>query len=79
MERQCLSPQKHGKIINPRAEIAESTSPSIQIKLGFTDHPLPKSTDPHIYPGTDTRNDYTNWNVSTEISKLEIRANLYKT
>lgn len=47
--------------------------------MGFTDNPIPKSSDPIIYAGTDTRNDYTNWNVSTEILNKEIRANLYKT
>lgn len=28
------------------------------------DHPIPKLTEKKIYEGTDTRNDYTNWNVS---------------
>ncbi len=49
----------------------------MQIKLGFTDHPIPKGKDPVIYQGTETRDDYTKWNVSTEILNKEIRANLY--
>jgi len=37
-----------------------------KIKLGFFDTPLPKYRSPKIEAGTDTRNNYTNWNVSTE-------------
>jgi len=37
-----------------------------KIKLGFFDTPLPNYIPPKIEAGTDTRNDYTNWNVSTE-------------
>jgi len=37
-----------------------------KIKLGFFDTPLPKYRPNIIEAGTDTRNDYTNWNVSTE-------------
>jgi len=37
-----------------------------KIKLGFFDTPLPKYRPNRIEEGTDTRNDYTGWNVSTE-------------
>jgi hypothetical protein len=37
----------------------------IQIKLGLFGHPVPKPSDPKIYTGVETRDDYTNWNVST--------------
>ena len=36
-----------------------------KIKLGFMDHPLPKYKPPVIFEGTETRDDYTKWNVST--------------
>ena len=67
MEYQCVRTQKFRKRINALAETFESKNLNKQIKLGFTDQPEPKRKDPLIYPGTDTRNDYTNWNVSTEI------------
>jgi hypothetical protein len=28
------------------------------------DHPIPKFTEPKIFEGTETRDDYTKWNVS---------------
>lgn len=37
-----------------------------KIKLGFFDTPLPKYRPPKIEAGTDTRDAYTGWNVSTE-------------
>jgi len=37
-----------------------------KIKLGFFDTPLPKYREPKIEAGTDTRDNYTGWNVSTE-------------
>lgn len=39
------------------------------MKLGLTDGVSPETLRNPIVPGTDTRNDYTNWNVSTEINK----------
>lgn len=39
----------------------------MQIKLGFLDNPVPKYTQQKLYDGTDTRNDYTNWNVSNQV------------
>lgn len=50
----------------------------MQIKLGFTDHPIPKYKEPLSYPGTDTRNDYTHWNVSHQIIPKEVRENHLK-
>lgn len=50
----------------------------MQIKLGFTDHPIPKYKEPLVYPGTDTRNDYTKWNVSNEIIQKEVKENYLK-
>ena len=41
----------------------------IKIKLGLFDHPVPKPSSPKNYVGTETRDDYTKWNVSTEVSK----------
>lgn len=41
----------------------------MQIKLGLFDHPVPKPSEPKNYVGTETRDDYTKWNVSTEVSK----------
>jgi hypothetical protein len=41
----------------------------LQIKLGLFDHPVPKPSSPKNYVGTETRDDYTKWNVSTEVSK----------
>lgn len=38
----------------------------IKIKLGLIDRPKPKYVLPKIEPGCDLRNDYTNWNVSTQ-------------
>jgi len=37
-----------------------------KIKLGFFDTPLPKYREAKIEAGTDTRNEYMGWNVSTE-------------
>jgi len=37
-----------------------------KIKLGFFDTPLPNYRPTQIEAGTDTRNNYTGWNVSTE-------------
>jgi len=37
-----------------------------KIKLGFFDTPLPKYRENKIEAGTDTRDQYTGWNVSTE-------------
>lgn len=45
----------------------------MKIKLGFTDNPIPKYKEPIIYEGTDTRNDYTQWNVSNQIISKEVR------
>jgi hypothetical protein len=37
------------------------------------DQPLPKYKAPVIYDGTELRDDYTNWHVSTEISKRQVK------
>lgn len=37
-----------------------------QIKLGLYDRPVPPPKDKMIEFGTDTRDDYTGWNVSTQ-------------
>jgi len=37
-----------------------------KIKLGFFDTPLPKYRQNKVEAGTDTRDNYTGWNVSTE-------------
>jgi hypothetical protein len=42
----------------------------IKIKLGLFDHPIPKYRDKEEErKGTDFRDDYTGWNVSTELDK----------
>ncbi|EGR30381.1 hypothetical protein IMG5_133480 [Ichthyophthirius multifiliis] len=41
----------------------------IKIKLGLFDRPIPKLKDKYIEIGTDSRNDYLGWNVSTEQDK----------
>ena len=33
------------------------------------DHPIPKFKENKIYEGTETRDEFANWNVSYEISK----------
>ena len=43
------------------------------------DHPLPKYKEGKIYEGTDTRNDYTKWNVSNQVSMKEMKENFQKT
>jgi len=45
----------------------------MQIKLGFMDNPILKYSQQKIYDGTDTRNDYTNWNVSNQILFKKIK------
>lgn len=40
-----------------------------KIKLGLFDQPQPKIKEKIIEKGTDTRNDYTGWNVSSEIDQ----------
>jgi len=48
-----------------------------KIKLGFFDTPLPNYREPKIEAGTDTRDDYNGWNVSTEaISKFQNQRNI---
>lgn len=42
------------------------------------DQPSPKYKEPIYYAGTDTRDDYTNWQVSTEVSKKYNNDNLLK-
>jgi len=43
-----------------------------KIKMGLHDFPMPKYQEKYIEEGTDTRNDYTGWNVSTEpLNKFE--------
>lgn len=50
----------------------------VKIKLGLFDQPVPSIKEPHIEPGTDTRNDYTGWNVSTELDERARKAELEK-
>ena len=45
----------------------------MRIKLGLDDAPLQKFKEKIIEPGTDTRNDYTNWNVSVEVNGREYK------
>ena len=54
----------------PKNPLAEETHERklVKIRLGLFDHPIPKEKPNIIYGGTETRNDYTNWNVSTEIN-----------
>jgi len=48
-----------------------------KIKLGFFDTPLPKYREAEIEAGTDTRDNYTGWNVSTEAaSKFQNQRNI---
>lgn len=55
----------------PKNPIQEETHERklIKIKLGLFDQPIPKLKDKFVEPGTDTRNDYTGWNVSTEVDQ----------
>mmetsp|Transcript_3830 Transcript_3830/g.3274 ORF Transcript_3830/g.3274 Transcript_3830/m.3274 type:complete len:82 (-) Transcript_3830:333-578(-) len=40
--------------------------------MGLHDFPVPKFKEKYIEAGTDTRNDYTGWNVSTQnLNKFE--------
>ena len=78
MECECVSSKEFRKGRDPRAEAAEGKEWTIQIKLGFTDHPIPKYKEPLIYTGTDTRNDYTKWNVSNQIIQKEVKENYLK-
>jgi len=39
----------------------------IKIKLGLFDQPIAKIKEKRLEDGTDTRNDYQGWNVSTEV------------
>ncbi|KRX03765.1 hypothetical protein PPERSA_04273 [Pseudocohnilembus persalinus] len=48
----------------------------IKIKLGLFDQPQPIQKDKKIELGTETRNDYTGWNVSTQMENKELRNNL---
>lgn len=48
----------------------------IKIRLGLIDQPVPKAKAVKIEKGTDTRDDYTNWNVSTEQFLRERRRQL---
>ncbi len=64
----------------PKNPLTEETHERklIKIKLGLFDHPIPKYKENKIYTGTETRDNYTNWNVSTEVNKREISNNLSK-
>ncbi|KAL4468592.1 hypothetical protein ABPG74_005095 [Tetrahymena malaccensis] len=48
----------------------------IKIKLGLYDRPIPPLKDKIIELGTDTRNDYTGWNVSTQQDTKQRRTHL---
>ncbi len=48
----------------------------IKIRLGLIDQPVPKAKTPKMERGTDTRDEYTNWNVSTEQFVRERRRQL---
>ena len=68
MEYKCLCPKKNGIIVNPTTKIIKGIFIfHLQIKIGLLDHPRPKYKPQKIYDGTDTRNDYTKWNVSNEV------------
>jgi hypothetical protein len=43
------------------------------------DHPIPKFKEPIIYEGTDSRNNYTKWNVSCQMVGKDVKENLMKT
>jgi hypothetical protein len=47
--------------------------------MGLNDFPMPKYAEKHIEPGTDLRNDYTGWNVSTELANRFERARQLET
>lgn len=42
------------------------------------DYPIPKYTEKVIYPGTDTRDDYTKWNVTNQVISKQFKENLLK-
>eukprot|EP01016_Furgasonia_blochmanni_P050692 TRINITY_DN7870_c0_g1_i3.p1 TRINITY_DN7870_c0_g1~~TRINITY_DN7870_c0_g1_i3.p1 ORF type:complete len:403 (-),score=38.60 TRINITY_DN7870_c0_g1_i3:159-1367(-) len=52
----------------PKNPLAEETFETRlhKIKMGLEDGPIQKLTEKKIEAGTDTRDDYTGWNVSTE-------------
>lgn len=41
----------------------------LKIKLGFTDFSPIKEKPNKVYPGTETRDNLQNWNVSTYVDK----------
>lgn len=51
----------------PANPLAEETHERklIKIKLGLFDNPNPKFTEKKFYEGTERRDDYTGWDVST--------------
>jgi hypothetical protein len=59
----------------PKNPLAEETHERklIKIKLGLFDHPIPKYKENKIYPGTELRDDYKNWNISNEIDKKYVQ------
>jgi hypothetical protein len=53
----------------PKNPLAEETHERklIKIKLGLFDHPIPKYKGNKFFEGTETRDEYSGWNVSTEV------------
>ena len=46
---------------------------NFEIRVGLQDYTIPKQRPNKIYQGTETRNDFTGWNVSTFVEKNEIK------
>lgn len=60
---------------NPQAE-QDHQRKLLNIRIGLESHPIQKFKDHNIEPGVDLRNDYSGWNISTEIHNRQVRRNL---
>ena len=59
---------------NPQAE-QDHQRKLLNIRIGLESHPIQKLKDKDIEPGVDLRNDYSGWQISTEIDKRIVRRN----
>ena len=49
---------------------------NFEIRMGFRDQQISKERPNKIYPGTETRNSYTNWNISNYIEPKDFQKKL---
>ena len=68
MEPECLLPKEpRGRIGPPEKALRCKFQAYWQIRIGLEKKPFLKFKDKQIHAGTDTRNDYTGWNVSNYV------------